>query len=499
VVPTAWVACLALLSACGGQDGVAVVPPATPAAVAAVPARISDEDWTRFDYDAQRSGAGPVSTGISASDVGALKRRVVHLDGVVDSSAVEERGVQIRGRKRDVAFVTTSYGKTIAFDPGTGAKLWEYTPSDFSSYQGSPRITNATPVLDPDRRYLYTVSPDGRIHKLAVASGREIRAGNWPAQITFDATHEKVAPALNLSGRSVIVGTGGYIGDAPPYQGHVVLIDRASGRVTHVWNSLCSNRHYLIDPPRSCPASDSAIWARAGAVVEPSSGRILVATGNGPFNGSTNWGDSVLELTPDASRLLHNWTPTDQASLNDSDTDLGSSAPALLGVVDGKRLALQGGKDAKLHLLDLSRLGRPSPRLGGEVNDLGAPGGEVFTQPAVWVHGGRTWVFVTGDSGMAAYVVSSAGGPHLRQVWNKGSGGTSPLVAGGLLYVYDEVNGFLKIYEPTSGRTIASLPVPTGHWNSPIVLNGRIILPVGGSSSDDASSGQVYVFHVPGR
>src|SRR5205807_6856143 len=124
--------------------------------------------------------------------------------------------------------------------------------------------------------------------------------------VTFDAAHEKIASALNVSGDSVVVTTGGYIGDAPPYQGHLVMIDRASGRINAVWNSLCSDRHALIDPPRSCPASDSAIWARQGAVIEPGSGRILVATGNAPFNGTTNWGDSVLELSPDGQHLLHN-------------------------------------------------------------------------------------------------------------------------------------------------------------------------------------------------
>ena len=48
---------------------------------------------------------------------------------------------------------------------------------------------------------------------------------------------------------SVIATTGGYVGDAPTYQGHVVLLDRATGRISQVWNSVCSNRHYLIDPP----------------------------------------------------------------------------------------------------------------------------------------------------------------------------------------------------------------------------------------------------------
>jgi PQQ-like domain len=496
-------ACVAVLSACGGHLGKAVVPPDSPSAVAAVPARIPGGDWPRFNYDAQRSGVGPASTGISTHDAGTLKTRVIHIDGVADSSAVQASAVRVRGRRRDIAVVTTTYGKSIAFDPGTGAKLWEYTPPTIGSYQGGHQVTTATPILDPDRRYVYTVSPDGQIHKLALATGREVRSGNWPVRIATDPTHEKIAPALNMSGSAIVAVTGGYYGDAPPYQGHVVLIDRATGRIAHVWNSLCSDRHYLISPPSSCPASDSAIWARAGAVIEPGSGRILIATGNGPFNGSTNWGDSVLELTPDAGRLLRNWTPPDQAQLEASDTDLGSTAPALLGTVGGHKLVLQGGKDDKLHLLDLNRLngttGGPGPRLGGELNEIDAPGGAVFTAPAIWNHGRRTYVFVTGDSGMGAYVIAGGARPHLVQIWNKGTGGTSPVVAGGLLYVYDEANGFLKIFDPPSGRTIASLPVPTGHWNSPIVVSGRIILPVGGSTSDNAPSGQVYIFHLPRR
>ena len=209
-----------------------------------------------------------------------------------------------------------------------------------------------------------------------------------------------------------MVVTGGYIGDIPPYQGHVVMIDRATGRVTDVWNSLGSNHHHLM-VPSSYPASDSAIWARAGAVIEPGSGRILVATGNGPFNGATNWGDSVLELSPNAARLLHNWTPRDQAQLNATDADLGSTAPALVSVA-GYRLAVQGGKDGQLHLLNLNALngtrGGAGRRLGGELEDISSPGGaQVFTAPAVWSHGGRVYVFVADGSGTAAYTVRVGG------------------------------------------------------------------------------------------
>jgi hypothetical protein len=303
----------------------------------------------------------------------------------------------------------------------------------------------------------------------------------------------------------VVVVTGGYYGDAPPYDGHVLLIDRTSGRIAHVWNTECSNRHQLIRAS-SCGVTntrgDNAIWGRPGAVLEPGSGRILVATGNGPFDGRTNWGDSVLELSPDATHLLHNWTPSNQAQLSASDTDLGSSSPALLPVFHGRRLVIQGGKDGLLHLLDLARLdgttGGAGPRLGGQVSQISSPGGgEVVPQPAVWSHGGRIYVFAATDSGTAAYRLVDAQHPRLVVAWQNGTPGTSPVIAGGLLYVYNPGGG-IAIRQPLSGALLRTLPTPSGHWNSPIVVGGRIIEPTGNYHSS-ASSSTVDIWHLPGR
>jgi outer membrane protein assembly factor BamB len=423
----------------------------------------------------------------------------------VDSAPIELQGVRVGGHPRDVIVVTTTYGRTLALNAATGATLWRFTPADLSSYQGSTQITTATPIADPGRRYVYAASPDGLIHKLSLLTGRQVSSAHWPVRVTFDPAHEKIASALNISGTNVIVATGGYYGDAPPYDGHVVLIDRVSGRITHVWNSLCSNRRQLIRAS-TCPSAtvtgDNAMWARAGAVVEPGSGRILVATGNGAFNGSTNWGDSVLELSPTLA-LLHNWTPTNEAHLQATDSDLGSTAPALLGTVNGQRLAVQGGKDGVLALLDLGRLdgttGGPSARLGGELEQLPAPGGsEVFTAPAVWSAGGRTWVFVADFASTAAYTVAGGGRPRLVKAWEAAAAGTSPVVAGGLLYIYDPTAGKLNVFRPTTGQLLHSLAVGSGHWNSPIVLGGRIVVPVG-NANDHASTGTLVIYHLPGR
>jgi outer membrane protein assembly factor BamB len=488
------------LAGCGGHTA-SVDPSAVPTKGTLARTKIpAATDWLRFGFDAQRSGVGPASVGLGPHNVGALRLRKVKLPGTVDSSAIALHGIVVHGRPHDVLVMTTTYGRTLAVDPGSGRVLWKFTPGDIRAYEGSARITNATPIADPDRAFVYAASPDGVIHKLAVATGREVRAGGWPVSVTRDATHEKIASPLNISGNSVVVVTDGYIGDAPPYQGHLVMIDRSSGQITAVWNSLCSDRHQLL-VPRTCPGSDSAIWGRNAAVIEPGNGRILVATGNGPFNGSTDWGDSVLELSPDGKQLLHNWTPTNQAQLSSSDADVGSTSPAVLPAYHGRRLAVQGGKAGVLDLLDLDRLdgttGGASGRLGGQIQQLPSPGStEVFSAPAVWSHAGRIWVFVGDGAGTWAYVLSGgAAHPHLHVAWKSGSAGTSPVIAGGLLYVFDP-GGALDIYLPASGHRLASLPSGSGHWNSPIVVGGRVILPIG-NANDHATSGTLDIFHLP--
>ena len=445
-------------------------------------------DWPVFGYDAARTNVDPRPTGVTAASLAGLRRRVVALPGTVDSSPIFLHGVTIDGRRRDAFFMTTTYGRTLALSPA-GRILWTFTPPGYPATAGSAQITTATPAADPGRRYLYAASPDGLIHKLAVGTGREQRHGGWPVRVTLLAEREKIASALNVRGRFVYVTTGGYIGDAPPYQGHVVLIDRRDGRIAAVFNTLCSDVHRL-QQPASCPDSDSAIWGRAGAVVDPASGEILVATGNAPFDGRTAWGDSILALRPDASRISHSYTPSNQADLNASDLDLGSSAPAILRA--GPLIA-QAGKDGVLRLVDLGARGTGTQ--GGELQTVPTPGGEaVFAALAVWRRPDRPpMLFLANGSGTVAYRLAGAGSAaRLAPVWSNDRAGTSPVLAGGVLYVYDP-GGSLAAYAPADGRLLASLPAGAGHWSSPIVADGVVALPVG-DANEHATTGEIDLY-----
>jgi hypothetical protein len=488
-----------VLAACGSSAPADISTPT--AGSAAIPSPAPDStarllDWPEFGLDPQRSDVSERANGITAANVTHLRRATVALPGTVDSSPIYLHAVLVGGAVHDLILATTTYGRTVAIDANGARILWTFTPPGYRGWAGSAQITTASLVADPDRQSVYAASPDGLIHKLSLADGSEARDGSWPVRITRDATHEKIAAALNIDGGDVLAATGGYFGDAPPYQGHLVAITRSSGRVQAVLNTLCANRRELL-APSSCPASDSAILSRGGPVVEPGAQRILIDTGNGPWNGTTNLGDSVLELTFPALALRQSFTPVNEQQLNSSDTDLGSSAPALLGA---DRIVL-AGKDGILRVLALSRLdghppsgapNRPHP-LGGELQRLQIPGGgQLFTAPAVWRRGARTTMFVGDEHGTAAYVLRAG---RLYRAWQNQTPGTSPVMAGGLLYVYDPSGGGIYVYRPASPRPIARLAGEAGHWNSPIAVDGHVVEPEG-NANDHALTGALEIFSL---
>jgi hypothetical protein len=286
----------------------------------------------------------------------------------------------------------------------------------------------------------------------------------------------------------VIAVTGGYIGDAPPYQGHVAIIDAGSGRLLQVWNSLCSDRRELI-APGSCSESGSAIWGRAGAVIDSTTGNIFVATGDGRWDGRTYWGDATLQLDSNATTLLGNYTPPNTDELDARDQDVGSTSPVLLG--DG--YIAQGGKDERIRVLSEEFIRGPAAHREAPLQEVPTPSGSgLFTAPAVLRTANGTWLFAADNGGTAAFTYRNGA---LTNAWSATSAGTRPVVAGELLFVYDP-GGTLRVFEPTTGKPLGQLATGSGHWNSPIVVDRRIALPQGNANSH-GTTGILNIWRLP--
>jgi len=453
------------------------------AAGAAFAAGVSSNaaDWPVFGHDPARSGVDTSDRILTVGNVAHLRARwQITLGQVADSTPILLQGVTARGVLRTMLFQTAKDGTTYGIDAVSGTILWRFVTR-------GPGITTSTPAADPSGRAIYVPGVDGFVHKLDAATGRELRAPGFPARITRMPQTEKDASALNVANGFLYATTSGYDGDAPPYVGHVVSVALADG-ATHVFNTLCSHDKHL-PTPRSCPASDSGIWSRGGAVVDPDpamQGRIYVATGNGEFNanaGGHDYGDSVLSLTADGSRLLGSYTPSNYAALQQNDVDLGSTSPALLPRAPRSRTPLmlvQGGKDQILRLLDRATL----PGVGGELQMVRLPA-ELFATPAVWRDpANRTWIYLAFSNLVEAYRVQTDTGGRTRLigVWRSQPGstsgeGTSPVVSNGILFVaFDRA---IVALDALSGRTLwssalrsAGRSIGSVHWESPIVVNG---------------------------
>jgi PQQ-like domain len=456
--------------------------------------RARGADWLQWGFDSRHSGVNNLETTIHAGNVASLHLLYrVTLPAVVDGAPAFLPGVTTPQGVKDLLFLTTKSGILLAIDAATGGIVWSKQAA------AGPNYTTSSPAIDPGRQYVYSYGLDGRAHKYQVGDGTEVTTGGWPQLATTKPIVEKGSSALGFatakSGATYLyVANGGYPGDAGDYQGHVTAIDLATG-AQKIFNAQCSNQtvHFVIQPGTpDCSEVQTAIWARPGVVYDADNDRILMSTGNGTFvPASFGWGDTVFALHPDATGAggglpVDSYTPTNFLSLQSTDADLGSTAPAILPSVPSSvppRLAVQTGKDAQVRLLnrdDLSGQGGPS-HTGGELQLFNLPqGGEVLTQPAVWVNPAdlSVWVFIANSSGISGFrlAVSPGGTPSLVSRWSNAAGGTSPVVANGILYYAG--SNVLHALDPTTGNTFFSDTTNVGgiHWESPIVVQGRVYL-----------------------
>lgn len=442
-----------LLAGCTSNSPAGTSPPATPpgtATTTATPAPTSSApaalpDWPTYHGDAVRSGASttmPAATGTPRLDA-ALK-----LDGQVYASPIVVGGVTV---------VATENNTVYAFDQ-SHRQLWKKHLGSPSPAQERPcgnidplGITG-TPVFDKASGLVFVAPeyggpPRHELVALDVTDG----SVRWHRGIDLPGVETKAMQergALAITGGRVWVPFGGLDGDCGGYKGRVVgiALDGTGEPIA-----------YTVPTTR-----EAGIWATPGPSVD-ASGHLVVAVGNGESGPGDpyDYSDSVLEIGADA-QLVDSFSPSNWASDNASDLDLGSQGPTLIG-----KWIFIAGKSGTAYVLRRGALGR----IGGQVSSA-----EVCKS-----FGGTSVVgdvvYVPCTDGVRAVRIDGNGRLHI--LWHAGESiSGSPVVGGARIWALDPDAGVLHGLDPRSGKSLGRVSVGvTSRFATPALYGNKLYIP----------------------
>jgi hypothetical protein len=524
----------------GTQAGVHIVT-ATSNANAAVSASssVAVTDLTgvyTHHNDVQRTGQNLKEYALTPANVGSSAFTQLFscpVDGYVYAQPLWVANLTVGGANHNVVFVATEHDSVYAFDADSPSclVLWKTSflgtnVTTMSWLDTSSTPTNdvypeigitSTPVIDPVTRTIYVEAKTKesvgagcssgspcfvhRLHALDVTTGAEKFGG--PVVISapnFDPLLHFNRPALLLNNSTVYIGFGSH-GDRCSWQGWLFGYDAATLAQKFVYATS--------DPTGNC--TGAAIWEGGAGPASDAAGNVYVITGNGTYDGTKNFSESVIKISPTGTRL--DWfTPFNGSVLDANDIDMGSAGALILpdsvGSTSHPHLLLATGKIAILYLLDQTNMGQINSGFNKDVQEvIPAPppnttqlDGGNYSVPSYW----NGNIYTTGQNfplsqfhianGVIAtpqFAQSANTFPPRGGVPAVSSSGTANGVVwiidygawqvGGpaILDAYDATNvGTMFYSSPGSGAGAAGLAVK---FTVPTVANGKVY--VGGQST----------------
>ncbi|QGF23869.1 choice-of-anchor D domain-containing protein [Raineyella fluvialis] len=390
-------------------------------------------DAARTGWDRNEAGLSPAD--ITSSDFGVVFNHQV--DGQVYGQPLVVGSTVI---------AVTENNAVYGLDPVTGAEKWSrnvgkaWSPSPLSCGDLTPTIgITSTPVYDAATGFVYFLAkvddgpdvqhPSWWMH--AITPGTGVERTGWPVRISGAASNDSTAvfnpevemqrPGLLALGGSIYAAFGAHC-DRGAYRGFVVGVSTSSPQVSSMWTTEAGSS-----------SSGAGIWQSGGGLVSDGSGRILFSTGNGvmpPVSSGTSvpktLSESVVRLnaTSNGLQAADFFSPSNAATLDSGDQDLGSGGPIALpdsfGTTGHPHVLVQQGKDGRVFLLDRDALGGRSQGSGGTDAVLGVVGpyqGQ-WGHPAAWSSTAGNYLYLVGNGGplRALRGGSSSGVPALTQV-----------------------------------------------------------------------------------
>ncbi|HTD48235.1 MAG TPA: PQQ-binding-like beta-propeller repeat protein [bacterium] len=503
-----------------------LVPPGTvPPPGTARGANTAPVEILTFHGDFARTGWNPDERALTPATVrpGAFGRLwSAPVEGELYAEPLVAAGVPVSGTPRTVVYAVTEHDLVYAFDAAAGGRLWgpislgtPVSRADLPCGNIEPVGITSTPVIDLASSTLYVAgltTPDAgrtKVYKIAaldLATG-DMRSG-WPVVIAppvtsglqFDPGVQQQRGALTLLRGVVYVPFGGYWGDCGNYHGWVVGVPV----------SAPSQQQAFVTPTHR----EGGIWA-AGGLAADAAGSLYAATGNSDSEAAVDLGNSVVRLTTVpglafSGRPADFFTPSNFVALNQTDTDLGSTAPLVLPAQPDSStpdLVFIAGKQGVAYLINRANMGgltRPGPVEGVYsrclFGDCRSGGPKVFSATAYWDGGssgrlilvpgrGRQPAGCQGDGGVVALRLEAAPGTRasmFRVQWCSPSMGDpgAPSVSGvgpdgglvwavdtgaGVLYAFNAATG-AQVYASSGQDTLGS----THRFISPAVASGRV-------------------------
>jgi hypothetical protein len=422
------------------------------------------------------------------------------VDGWVNAQPLYMNGLMVNGAPHNVVFFVTANDSVYAFDGDTGVPLWQVSviPPGATAVTGTAAgLTSApligilgTPVIDPASNTMYlvaeTLEQNGtsfvhRLHALDLASGSEKFGGpvlvNDPQMAPV---HKLQRTGLTLANGNVYFGIGS-IQDIHPYHGLVFAFNAQTLAEQAVWAATPTG-------------SDGGVWMGGSAPSVDADGNIYVTTGDGTLDGSANFGEAAVKLSP-GLQVLDYFAPYNYAAYNAANVDLGSGAVVVVPDQAGSHPheLIVCGKPTPVYVLDrdnLGQLGTISDNIIQELdNQLGVYSAATksvqacFTGPAMWgqnvYFGGKYDVLKMFTLDPNTGQLSPA--PVSQGTLAFGYPGGNPVVSAdgatnGIVWSIDTKTNSLIANDATNlANTLftGALSAPAIRWTVPTVVNGH--------------------------
>ena len=247
------------------------------------------------------------------------------------------------GGTKDLVIAATMNNIVYAFDANNlGAAVWSASFGSLHSGTSATLYSQlfgciSSPAADIALQKVYVVcgnaGPNWNLFVLSLVDGTVLNTQTILPDVTGTGDPNggdcvsggvlTMCPGQTFARSSVTLANGhiylcfGSSGDFRPYHGWLVALKQSDLSQTGVW---CATPN----------AYGGAIWMSGGGAAVDAAGNVYVTTGNGTYNGTDAFSDSVVKLDAVTLAVLDWFTPSVQGALEAGDLDVSANRAFLL-------------------------------------------------------------------------------------------------------------------------------------------------------------------------